>query len=76
MKALLVYVISLCATGRVQIPCHRRVAVYDSLGVMGLYRKICGEVERGMVCNLRGNVTLTRAGLVVGLKQTGRPCQL
>ena len=67
MKALLVYLISFYAIGRVHIPCHRRVAVYDSLGIVRLRRNIRGEVERGMVCNLRGDVTLTRAGRVAGL---------
>ena len=76
VKALIVYLIRFCATGRVHIPCHCRVAVYDNLGVVTLYRNVCGGVEMGMVCNLRGDITLTRAGRVAGLNQTGRHCQL
>ena len=75
-KALLVYLASFRTTGRVHIPYHPGVAVYDSLGVVRLYRKIRGEVERGMVRNLRSDVTLTHAGLVASLKQTGKHCQL
>ena len=59
MKALIVYLIRFYAVGRVHVPCHRRVAVYVSLWVMRLYRNSCGEVERGMVCDLRGDVALT-----------------
>jgi hypothetical protein len=47
----------------------RRVVVYVHLGVMRLHRNICGEVERGMVCNSRGDVTLTQAA-------RGGHCQL
>jgi hypothetical protein len=45
----------------------RRIVVH--LGVMRLHRNICGEVERGMVCNSRGDVTLTQAAC-------GGHCQL
>ena len=68
-SSTVVYLASFCGKGHIHIPCHRRVAVYVSLGVMRLYRSICGEVERG-------DVTLTRAGHVAGLNETGRHCQL
>ena len=77
MKDLLAYFNSSRATGRVYVPCHRSAAVYVSLGVVGLYRNLCGEVERGIISSLGGDVTLTRAGRVAGLNQTGRHyCQL
>ena len=74
-NALPIYLTSPCSTGRVHIPCSRRVVAYVRLGVMRLGRNICGEVKRGMVCNSRGDVTLTRVGRVEGLIQTRRQRQ-
>ena len=76
MKALPIYLTSFCSTDRVHIPCCRRVVAYIRLWVMRLDWNICGEVNRGMVCNSRGDVTLTQAGRVEGLDQTGRYRQL
>ena len=76
MKALPIYLTSFFPTGRVHIPCRHRVVAYVRLGVLRLYRNLCGEVKRGMVCNSRGDVTLTQVGRVEGLNQTGKYRQL
>jgi len=76
MKALTIYLTSFCSTGGVYMLLRGRVAVYIRLGVMRLSRNICGEVERGVVRNSRGDLTLTQAGRIEGLNQAGRYCQL
>jgi len=73
MEAMPVDLTSFCSAGRVHTPYRHRVCV--RLGVMGLYRNICGEVGRGVVCNSRGDLTLTRAGRVEVLNQR-KTCQL
>ena len=76
MKTLPIYLTCFFSIGSVHIPYRRRVAAYVRVGVMRLDRSIRGEVERSMVCNSRGDLTLTRAGRVGGLNQTGGYCQL